>query len=70
MRAKDRDVQALVELNDALYTSCLECHIHYPPRAMAADLRALVGARYVLLLWLALALPTGEAIAQEGGSGG
>jgi hypothetical protein len=29
--AKDRDVPALVALNDQLYTSCLECHIHYRP---------------------------------------
>ena len=29
--AKDRDVDALVALNDQLYTSCLECHLHYRP---------------------------------------
>jgi hypothetical protein len=27
--AKDRDVAALVGLNDALYTSCVTCHEHY-----------------------------------------
>ena len=26
-----RDVGALVELNDALYTSCVQCHQHYRP---------------------------------------
>jgi hypothetical protein len=29
--AKRRDVNALVELNDALYTSCVQCHQHYRP---------------------------------------
>jgi cytochrome c556 len=27
--AKDRDVAALVALNDALYESCVTCHQHY-----------------------------------------
>jgi len=27
--AKDRDVEALVGLNDALYESCVTCHEHY-----------------------------------------
>src|SRR5262245_21092194 len=26
-----RDVKALVDLNDALYTSCVQCHQHYRP---------------------------------------
>src|SRR6266566_8564612 len=29
--AKRRDAGALVELNDALYTSCVQCHQHYRP---------------------------------------
>jgi hypothetical protein len=29
--AKDRDVEALVALNDALYESCVTCHQHYRP---------------------------------------
>jgi hypothetical protein len=29
--AKDRDVDALVELNDPLYMSCVTCHEHYRP---------------------------------------
>jgi len=29
--AKDRDVPALVALNDALYESCVTCHMHYRP---------------------------------------
>lgn len=29
--AKDRDVQGLVALNDALYESCVTCHVHYRP---------------------------------------
>jgi hypothetical protein len=29
--ASRRDVKALVELNDALYTSCVQCHQHYRP---------------------------------------
>jgi len=29
--AKDRDVEALVALNDALYESCVTCHLHYRP---------------------------------------
>jgi len=28
---KRRDVAALVDLNDALYTSCVQCHQHYRP---------------------------------------
>jgi hypothetical protein len=28
---KRRDVNALVDLNDALYTSCVQCHQHYRP---------------------------------------
>src|SRR5262245_24531067 len=29
--ATRRDVKALVDLNDALYTSCVQCHQHYRP---------------------------------------
>ena len=29
--AKDRDVEALVRLNDPLYQSCVTCHSHYRP---------------------------------------
>ena len=29
--AKDRDVPGLVALNDALYQSCVTCHLHYRP---------------------------------------
>lgn len=29
--AKDRDVEALVALNDQLYMSCVTCHQHYRP---------------------------------------
>jgi hypothetical protein len=29
--ASRRDVKALVDLNDALYTSCVQCHQHYRP---------------------------------------
>jgi hypothetical protein len=29
--AKDRDVEALVALNDQLYMSCVTCHEHYRP---------------------------------------
>jgi hypothetical protein len=29
--AKKKDVNALVELNDSLYQSCLVCHMHYRP---------------------------------------
>ena len=29
--ALDRDVDALAELNDPLYTSCITCHEHYQP---------------------------------------
>ncbi len=29
--AKDRDVAAMVALNDQLYVSCLTCHEHYRP---------------------------------------
>lgn len=29
--AKERDVQGLVALNDALYESCVTCHQHYRP---------------------------------------
>ena len=29
--AKDRDVEALMELNDQLYQSCLTCHRNYRP---------------------------------------
>jgi len=29
--AKDRDVEALVALNDQLYESCVTCHQHYRP---------------------------------------
>jgi len=29
--AKDRDVEALIELNDQLYQSCVTCHRHYRP---------------------------------------
>jgi hypothetical protein len=29
--AKDRDVEGLVALNDALYESCVTCHSHYRP---------------------------------------
>jgi len=29
--AKDRNVEGLVALNDALYESCVTCHLHYRP---------------------------------------
>lgn len=29
--AKKKDVNALVELNDSLYQSCVVCHMHYRP---------------------------------------
>jgi hypothetical protein len=48
--AKRRDVAALIELNDALYTSCVQCHQHYRPgygarrAAAAADAQTPAGA--------------------------
>jgi hypothetical protein len=35
-----RDVNALVELNDALYTSCVQCHMHYRPNYGRRELPA------------------------------
>src|SRR5262245_27053490 len=38
--AKRRDVNALVELNDALYTACVQCHQDYRPNYGRRELPA------------------------------
>src|SRR5262245_28741142 len=42
--AKRRDVNALSELNDAMYTSCVQCHQHYRPNYGRRPLPAADGA--------------------------